>query len=449
MSEMLLYRIGEWTRGWNVLECMDKLERLEHAAPSNIKGFQDNLVRTLVRHAYVNVPLYRDLWASANVDSIDKTGVSGINELPMVTKTMLMDAGDGALDRTVPKRRLIMGRSSGSTGKRFVYYMSKNHQSWRIAAKLLGWKWAGWTPGERWVRLQFRGPLSLRQRVDDWAFKCLNMGIDKFDDEFMRSFMERAVRFRPTMLRGYSGGTYVFAKWLLENNDDRLRPKTIVLIGDTLYPHYRDAIERAFRAPIFDTYGGEGITAAIQCRYGTYHIPPITHVDLVPEGPSMPDGQPHRLILTSLTNSAMPIIRYDIGDLAIPANTPCPCGRAWPGLKRIIGRDSDIVRTVAGRHLVVHHFGNVLREIDGVDEYQVRQVTPDTINLCLVTNDAYDPARDESAINTKLAALAGVGTSFVIDYVDSIPLPSSGKRRYIISSIQESRVYAPEAKHQK
>ena len=139
----------------------------------------------------------------------------------------------------------------------------------------------------------------------------------------------------------------------------------------------------------------------------------------------------------------MPFIRYDIGDLAIPAENPCPCGRAWPGLKRIIGRDTDIVRTAAGRNLVVHHFNNVLRTFDGVDEFQVRQPERDAIQLSLVTNTEYSRHKDEPQIREALTNLAGEGTAVEVRYVDQLPVPNSGKRRYIISEVPECSVEGP------
>lgn len=434
---MLLYRVGDLLRGWSVFDRLGELERMQSFDAQRLRDFQDRRIRDLVRHTYENVPFYQQLWGPDAKQRVEKTGIDALRTFPLATKASMMEAGSAVLDRSRNKESFVMGRSSGSTGRRFTYFKDREHQGWWIATNLLAWKWAGWQPGDRWLRLQFRSRRSKRQKLEDWLFKCLNMPIDRFDPAFMRDFTQRAVRFDPAMVRGYAGGTYVYAQWLLAQGEPRLRPRAVALTGDTLYPHYREAIEKAFAAPVFDSYGGEGMTVALQCDHGTYHIAPVVHVDLVPAGPAMADGRPHRLILTSLTNRAMPFIRYDIGDLAIPAEGPCPCGRAWPGLKRIIGRDTDIVRTAAGRHLVVHHFNNVLRTRDGVDEFQVRQRERNSIELSLVTNAAYRRDRDEAAIREELSELAGEGTAVKLRYAEELPVPSTGKRRYIISDVPE------------
>jgi phenylacetate-CoA ligase len=79
---------------------------------------------------------------------------------------------------------------------------------------------------------------------------------------------------------------------------------------------------------------------ANRCRSGRYHVNyEHCHVEIVDEHdqPCSPGAQ-GRLIVTSLQNTAMPLIRYDSTDLARPAEGPCPCGRTSPSFLDIVGR---------------------------------------------------------------------------------------------------------------
>jgi phenylacetate-CoA ligase len=430
-----LYRLGDRLSGMRALDRLAELRDMEGWSAAELRRWQDERAREIVAHASRNVPAYRDHWRRHGVDPAAVTGVADLALLPPASKAMLVAAGDAALDQSFPKRRMVQGRSSGSTGARFAYYKTRAHQGWWIAGNFLAWEWAGWQPGQPWVRLQFRGRLSPRQKLEDLLFRCMNMPIDRFDAAFMRASVERMLRVRPTLFRGYAGGAYVFAKWLLEQNETRLRPKAVVVTGDTLYPHYREAIEAAFQSPVYDTYGGEGMTVANQCAHGNYHVLPTVHVDLAPQGPPTPEGQPCLMLLTSLTNTAMPMIRYDIGDVAVAGAGECPCGRRWPVLKRILGRETDIVVTPAGRNLVVHHFNNVMRLYEGIDAFQVVQDEADRITVRLVVNERYSLQRDEPAVLEKLRELAGGGCGVDIERCEEIPVPPSGKRRYVISNV--------------
>ena len=389
-----------------------------------------------MEHAYTNVPFYHTLWDKAGVQPGDIQGLEDLAKFPTVTKQALVEAGSSALDQRYPKSSFVEGRSSGSTGERFVYYKNKDHHSWFIAGGFHGWTWGGWEPGDRWIRLQFRGKLSLANKIEDWAFNCLYMPIDELNDVFMTKFAEKAARFKPVILRGYAGGTYVFAKFLLQNNN-KIRPEVVVSTGDTLYPHYRETIEKAFQCPVLDTYGGEGMSVANQCREGSYHVLPSVYLELADkyaEG----DEQWGSILLTSLTNYAMPLIRYDIADVGVAGHGICSCGRSWDFLKKIVGRQTDIVITPSGNRLVCHHFNNILRLFDGVDQFQVVQKEPSEITLRLATNAKYNKKIDEAHIIKSLSELVGNGFSVKIENVDSIPATESGKRRYIISAVESN-----------
>ncbi len=176
------------------------------------------------------------------------------------------------------------------------------------------------------------------------------------------------------------------------------------------------------------------MSVANACPHGAYHVLPSMHVELEPQGPPDEQGRPCRVILTCLTNTAMPMIRYDIADLAVGGIGPCPCGRSLPFLKQILGRETDIVVTPAGRYLVCHHFNNVLRDVPGICQFQVLQESPAGLRLLLHVDRNYDRATWEPRIARHLADLAGGGFGVVIQYADSIPAPPSGKRRYVISN---------------
>lgn len=433
----ILYKLGQKLHGWDVLGKLQLLKEMEVLSRDDIRAWQLTNLKSLTEHAYANVPFYRTLWDKAGVRPGDIQSLEDLAQFPIVTKQALVKAGSSALDQRYPKSSFVEGRSSGSTGERFVYYKNKDHHSWFIAGGFHGWTWGGWEPGDRWTRLQFRGKLSIKSKIEDWAFNCLYMPIDELNDNFMATFAEKAARFKPVMLRGYAGGTYIFAKFLLKNNNNEIRPKVVVSTGDTLYPHYRETIEKAFQCPVFDTYGGEGMSVANQCQKGSYHILPSVYSELVNK--HLEGGEQWgTILLTSLTNYAMPLIRYNIADIGVAGQGTCACGRSWDFLKKIVGRQTDIVITPSGNHLVCHHFNNILRLFDGVDQFQVVQKEPSEITLRLATNAKYNKQVDEAYIIKSISELGGNDFSVKIENVDSIPVPQSGKRRYIISTVENS-----------
>jgi len=431
----LAFRLANSAGCSSLLRRIRRLQEMESWSREQVDSFRLRQLQRLVRHAYDNVPFYRKLWDEAGVGPDQIDSLEDLSRFPRTTKEQLRAAGDLVLDQTRPKSSFIQGRTSGSTAEPFVYYETKTHYKWFVASGLHGWTWGGWELGDPWLRLQLRGKLSLRKRLEDWAFNCLYMPLDQLDEEFLTRFLERAVRFKPVLIRGYTAGAYLFARFLLERADSRLRPKLVACTGHTLEPHYRETIEKAFACRVLDYYGGEGMCVAAQCEEGLYHVYPTVHLELEPSGSPLPEGRPGRILLTGLTNLAMPMIRYDIGDIGIGADGSCSCGRNWGALKRILGRETDIVVTRSGRNILCHHFNHVFRDIDGVEQFQIRQKRPEGIRVLLQTSARYDPQRDEPRIVREIHELAGQGFQVEVEYVSDIPTPPTGKRRYVISEV--------------
>lgn len=398
-------------------------------------AWQLTMLQAMLAHANENVPFYRNLWRQAGVDPRQVKCLDDLVAFPITTKAMLLAAGDEARDQTQPASSLTRNFSSGSTGRQLPYYVNREHHSWFLASGLLGFSWTGWEIGDRWMRVQFRRRLNLRETIEDYCFRCLYMPIDQLDSGFLDGFLPKAIAFKPKMVRGNPGVIYVIARHLLERGEKRLRPRSVVCTGDMLWPHYRQAIEEAFGAPVFDNYGGEGISAAAQCACGTKHILPPVIAEFQSQGLVVDSNDLCRTILTSLTNTAMPMIRYDIGDVAVPGAEPCACGRAWPVLKNLIGRQTDIVVTPSGRHVVCHHFGNFLRRVNGLLQFQILQERKESVLLRMETDSRFDRVVAEAKIRSDLEGLLGPDVELRMEYVPSIPSLPSGKRRYVISKV--------------
>lgn len=113
-------------------------------------------------------------------------------------------------------------------------------------------------------------------------------------------------------------------------------------ISEMMTPGMARRIEAAFGAPVEQNYGLTEVGfVAVKCREGgRYHahdeyvVVEIVDEDGQPVGP----GETGRVLVTCLANLAMPLIRYDTGDLATAVSGDCPCGRSLPSFGAIVGR---------------------------------------------------------------------------------------------------------------
>ena len=107
----------------------------------------------------------------------------------------------------------------------------------------------------------------------------------------------------------------------------------------------RAQIEHAFQAECFDDYSTfEFHHVAYECPRHRYHLAADNvAVEFVRDGRPARPGEEGEILLTGLTNNAMPLIRYAIGDVGVPGDEICPCGRGFPTMQLIQGRVDDFV----------------------------------------------------------------------------------------------------------
>jgi len=122
--------------------------------------------------------------------------------------------------------------------------------------------------------------------------------------------------------------------------------KVILTVGETLRPEVRALARATFGATVADSYSSQEIgTIALQCPDSDlYHVMSESVIVEVlhDDGRACREGETGRVVATDLQNFATPMVRYDIGDYAEVAG-PCPCGPRLPTLKRILGRERNLI----------------------------------------------------------------------------------------------------------
>jgi phenylacetate-CoA ligase len=148
------------------------------------------------------------------------------------------------------------------------------------------------------------------------------------------------------------------------------------------------------------------------------------------DGSDAPPGEGGRVVVTDLMNYVMPFINYAIGDCAV-MGPPCPCGRGFPTLSSVEGRDTEAIQTPAGRRIsgvVLGHFlAFVARVIPYVLEYQAIQTAPGRVTLRIVPGKEFTP-EFAGALQSQVESFLGRDMAVSLELVDRIPLEPSGKR---------------------
>jgi phenylacetate-CoA ligase len=414
------------------------LEQAQWWPAERVIAERNRLLRETVEIAYRDVPFYRDLMDDRHLKPADIRVPADLQKLPVVTKAMLRD---GYPERTTRHtgRPTTQERTSGSTGANFTVLEDRETSAWYRATFLLSLEWAGWSFGEPHAQTGITAKRNRARRIKDSVLGCYYMPAYDLRDATIERHLDVIDRRRIGHIWGYPGALYFLAKHAAARGWNR-PIRSIVTWGDMLFPHYREAIESAFQTRVRDTYGcGEGMQISAQCGHDrNYHV---YDLDVIPEyvddaGEPVAPDQPGRLLLTRLHAGSMPFIRYQVGDTAVAGDqTPCPCGRAWSRMERILGRDTDVVQAPSGNRLIVHYFTGVLEHFHEVRQFQIIQEELESVRLLVVPAQSFSaetPRRLASALSERGAD----DLTIRVECVNDIPLPKSGKHRFIVNKLQ-------------
>jgi len=217
------------------------------------------------------------------------------------------------------------------------------------------------------------------------------------------------------------------------------RLQQVRTIGETLHDSLRERCRRVLGVGVADVYSTQEVgVIAIECpQGGGYHVMAEgVVIELLREdGRPCAAGETGRVVVTDLHNFATPLIRYDLGDLA-EADGPCACGRGLPKIRRILGRERNLLRLPDGQRFwpLVGAFG--FRDIAPVRQYQIIQRSLERVTLRLAVERPLSVA-EEQGLAEKLVEFLGCRFAVDFDYcAPQIPRGPGGKFEDFICEIK-------------
>jgi phenylacetate-CoA ligase len=178
----------------------------------------------------------------------------------------------------------------------------------------------------------------------------------------------------------------------------------------------------------------EGVANFSECEYGRLHVDEdFAAVEFLPAGA----GSVYRVIGTNLSNPAMPLIRYDTGDLVRLTDENCPCGRWGRLVGRVDGRQEDYVVLRDGTR--IGRMDHVFKDMVRIREAQIRQRQIGSIEVWVVRGTGYADG-DERAMLREIGLRLGQDISVSVHYCERLPRTARGKLRLVVSELSVGRI---------
>jgi len=451
----LLYEVYVMIKRRNQRTFLDFLRRAESLTEKQIQKLQEERLRALLRHAYENVPYYRrQIESLGGLQVVESRDVkSFLSELPLLTKTTVREFREDLKSQDLKSRKWFYNTSGGSTGEPVRLIQDSVFYEYGQAVKRLYDLWTGYRVGMPKVVLWgserdlFLGRESLKIRFGRWLRNEYWLNAFRMGPSEMRKYLRLINTVRPVQILAYAEAAYELARFAEREGLKVYPPRAVMTSAGTLYTYMRETIQRVFGAPVFNRYGSREVgDIACECEaHEGLHICPVTHyVEILREDgtPARP-GEVGEVVVTSLTNYAMPLIRYRIGDMAVWAEEKCSCGRAWPLLKTVTGRVTDTFVTKDGTRVHGEFFTHLVYFRDWIRKFQFIQEDYNLIVLLVVPSCRFEEAKDiikheHRDLEKKIQIVMGESCRLEIKLVDDIPPSPSGKYRYTVSKVAKN-----------
>ena len=365
-----------------------QMEHSQWLPEAQLRERQLGQLRLLLRHVQSTVPHYTDTLRGVDIDGL---GWESFQALPLLTRKILQSEFDTLRSTAPPPGHgaVVQGQSSGSTGMPVRFLQTAVTQFF----------WNALTLREHlWQQRDFSGKLAaIRIKVDegrwpDWGLPAaavfrtgpgatLNVRTD-VDQQ-----LDWLLREDPDYLVTHASNLHALAESSLKRGIRLPRLRQARSYSEALRPDLRERVRQAWGVEVADGYSCEEAgNIALQCpNHEHYHVQAESLlVEILDEaGKPCKPGETGKVVVTTLHNFAMPLIRYALGDYA-ELGAPCDCGRGLPVLARIHGRRRNMLVLPDGRRHWPSMPVSMWHAVAPIEQFQVTQVESGSLDVSYV-----------------------------------------------------------------
>jgi len=411
-----------------------------------LQASQASRVSELLLHARKTTDFYKN---RLDVDLGSPVSIAKAwSNIPILTRAEALKHRPKLISRKTPRASgpVIEGGTSGSTGTPFKYKTSAaSHVLARaLTERMLRW----WSVDGNKSFAQIAGD---KKRVAPPPEGRTTYGWHSSHPEGIRHFLDVTTDIETQLKwllarRPVYFGTYppILKELALiaRKSASELKFDLLVPFGTVVDDETRELCRAVFGANIADTYGTQeaGHIAAQCCDCGEYHISAeggvieVLGIDGFPAGP----GEIGRVVVTPLYNYAMPLIRYELGDMAEVGSAQPSCGRGLPTLRRILGRTRNLFRFRDGSTVWPVSGAFRLGDFIALKRFQIVQTDLDQVEIRYERAEIDRPI-DLPALTQRVTKALRHPVTVVVRAVDKIDRSASGKYEECISLVASDR----------
>jgi len=375
-----------------VFAFLTQLERSQWMPPERLRRLQATQLASRLRHAAEASAFFAPRLRGLQIDH--RTAFDVLESLPLLTRADLQGNADGIYCEPPKEHGAVKTlRTSGSTGQPVAVRCTTACFMLRGAVTIrnLGWRGLDTRKTFAAIRASIKtGTVDSPVRYRGWGAQLSSLfhtgpAIGLPINVPIGEQLEFLDRYKPAYLLTYPSNL----RALLDNSPGLPAGlECVMTIGETLSNDIRADTKSRWNIPLYDEYSSEEMgSIAAQCPHGNYHCVAETLVVEVLDAQGRPcrPGEIGRVIVTDFANFATAMLRYEIRDYA-EVGEPCGCKRGLRVLKRIVGRERNLMRLPDGSKFWPQ-FG--MRDPEAtrlIKQYQVIQTSLERLEMKVVAD---------------------------------------------------------------
>lgn len=377
---------------------------------------------------------------------IDNLTYAAYCDLPFLTKDKIRESGTAMLNT---KYKFIAtayeNTSGGSTGEPVKFMRTKEQSDSGAGNYHLANYLNGVSPFSKvlifWGAIRDMnnlGQKSFLRRLKNWLNNSEMFNTFVLSKEIISRYVERINSYRPQMIKAYVHSFYDISKYINENRIVMQNSPVIHTSTGPLYPEIKTEIQKAFPSShVFSFYGSREVSAiatevlneeGMQVLYDNVFLEIINA-----DGQPASIGEEGEIVITTLSNHYMPLIRYRIGDRAVKNDDLYTFGTLK--IQSVLGRTLGVIHRSDGSAIDGQFFTTLFFKATGIERFQLVQRDINKLELFIVKGSNYKKEELTSILDTIENVLEPAKVQVL--FTTSIDLTATGKIMYVYSEINQ------------
>lgn len=404
------------------------LLNMEGKLQGNSDMSSDDL-RKLLNHAVRTTAFYRQF-----------RHYSSISDFPIITKGLIKENYDQFISSDYKNKRMYKIGTSGSTGERFVMLQNRQKRKRVLAELIYFYGQCRFRLGYRYVYIRvwyrdYQKTKMVTMAQNLIMFDCSSLSDQSLDRLYELLTKDRTIK----CLTGYATSLAAIAVYFDKKGyrPEMFNLAIICSVSERLDPRDKALLKKVFDCPVVSRYSNQenGVLAQQSIDSDNFILNTAHYffetIRLDDDEPA-PYNEPARLIVTDLYNYAMPLIRYDTGDIVVMEKQR-ENDSEKKVLTEVLGRQEDVICDTQGNKISAYCIIFGFRRFEWLPLFQFIQ---ENLKQFTVKVEGAHNLYDDEDIRKTVKEIVGADADVKIEHVDKIPRLSSGKVKRIICNYE-------------